>query len=75
VIYISIEMLKMTTIQAEMPLGFMLVGLGRLGFPKHVIARHEASLPLQKQGKQSQVGQKKKKHSVSGRQEFLKAEC
>ena len=38
-IYISIEMLKMTTIQAEMPLGFMLVGLGRPGFSKHVIAR------------------------------------
>ena len=33
--------INMTTIQAEMPLGFMLVGLGRLGFSKHVIARHD----------------------------------
>jgi hypothetical protein len=41
VVYISIEMLKMTTTQAEMPLGFMLVGLGRLGFSKYVIARHD----------------------------------
>jgi hypothetical protein len=40
-----------------------------------VIARHEASLPLRKQGKQSQIGQKEKKHSVIGRQEFLKADC
>ena len=40
-IYISIEMLKMTTIQAEMLLGFMLVGLGRQGFSKLVIARHD----------------------------------
>ena len=33
--------INMTTTQAEMPLGFMLVGLGRLGFSKHVIARHD----------------------------------